>query len=80
MVLQKIALIMLLVLGGLVIGCDTQTVGSIANLFNSDCYVEGAITEAEFDDLPFWEKILYEKNSCDLYVKQDAGDIINHWF
>ena len=67
-----------------VIGCEVNNVSSAlnsaANMLNSDCYVEGALTESQYDDLPFWEQILYKKNSCDLYVKQDAGDIISSWF
>ncbi len=65
-------------------GCNTENLATTLNiastLLNSDCYVEGALTEAQYDDLPFWEKLLYSKNSCGLYVKQDASDVIDHWF
>ncbi len=67
-----------------VVGCNTDnlstTLNVAANLLNSDCYAQGALTEAQYDDLPFWEKLLYSKNSCGLYVKQDASDIVEHWF
>ncbi len=67
-----------------IVGCNTDnlatTLNIASNLLNSDCYAEGALTETQYDDLPFWEKLLYSKNSCGLYVKQDADDIVNHWF
>ncbi len=67
-----------------VVGCElnnvSSTLNTAANLLNSDCYVEGALTASQYDDLPFWKKILYSKNSCGLYVKQDAGDIVSSWF
>lgn len=59
------------------VGCE---VSGIVDLVNPDCYVEGAITADEYDNLFFWEKPFYDKNSCGLYIKQSAGDIIDHLF
>lgn len=77
MIKRLVSMLLLAVLFAAVTGCQTS---DITNLLNPDCLVAGALSEEEYDDLPFWEQVLYEKNSCGLYVKTDLGTAIDEWF
>ena len=77
-VLPLFAGILVCAVGLCLVGCQPEQVAqaarNAANLVNPACYADGALTQAEYDDLPIWEKLLYEKNSCELYVERDLFD------
>ncbi len=62
-------------------GCDSSLAG-LPGLLNPDCFDADAITAEEYDDLPAWEKVFWDKNSCGLYEEGigDAVDEIEDWF
>ena len=60
-------------------GC-TVSLNGITQLFNPDCFVDGALTQEEYDDLSVLERLLYTKNSCDLYVERDVDNTLDDLF
>ncbi|NLX05077.1 MAG: hypothetical protein GXY33_08030 [Phycisphaerae bacterium] len=69
--------------GYLTTGAGCEATLSLNNLLNSDCFVTPAISAEEYDELPFWEKLEYHKNSCGVYVERDTDntlDDITDWF
>lgn len=62
------------------LGCETAGLGDLNKLLNPDCNVPGALTQTEYDELDWWDKLGYEKNSCDLYVERDLDDVLDDWF
>jgi len=75
-------LLVLMLVGSLlaVPGCVKSGISGLTSLINPDCLASGAISQEEYDDLPFWEQVLYTRNSCGLYEKGDLGDTISQWF
>lgn len=57
-------------------GCVPGSAGNITNLLNSDCFVSGAISQEEYDDLSWLDQLKYTKNSCGLYVKRNTQNTI----
>ena len=63
-------------------GCDV-TASGLSGLINPDCFVEGALGEGEYGDLPILEQALYVRNSCGLYVKRNIKNVfddVDDWF
>ncbi len=43
--------------------------GNITGLLD-DCFDENTISESEFEDMNFFEQLLYEENDCGRYVRR----------
>ena len=79
-VYTMMVVVLLVGLAGSLCGCELQQASSLLQVFNPDCFVSGGLTESEYDDLSSWEKLLYEENSCGLYVKHDIVEDIEDLF
>jgi len=69
-----------LAMAGLLLTLTVNLVGCIdglGGLFNSDCFVQGALTEDEYQDLPSWQQLLYTENTCNLYVERTAQNTLD---